>query len=111
MGRKPLIRAILETDFCGSFSTYRFVSLAWKARVFLKKWMFVSLMVVASTIAVVGAAWVVVWLMSGKTPQLGSILAPAVAGPLLGGWIASRIWADRQALARRAAETKETSLD
>ena len=25
MGRKPLIRAILETDFCGSFSTYRFI--------------------------------------------------------------------------------------
>lgn len=77
----------------------------------LKKWMFVSLVVAATTIAVFGAAWLAVWLMSGKTPQLGSILGPAIVGPLIGAWFASRIWADRQALARRAADSKESSLD
>lgn len=91
---------------------FHFVSfVARKACVSLKKWMFVSLVVAASTVAMGGAGWLAVLLMSGTTPQLSSLLAPAILGPLIGGWFASRTWADRQALARRAADSKENSLD
>jgi len=64
-------------------------------------------------LAVVGAgAWLGVLIISGNPPELKSIIAAMVIGPILGAWSGARFWADRQTIAERAAESlKENQAD